>query len=157
MTIKNIKKNKGFVILFSVVLSSAIFALALGVASISFKEIKFGTITKETNSAFFAADTGAECALYHDGGAINRFISPDLGGQIACAGTNITPVFSGDTNAWAYNFTIINLGNTSQGCAKVTINKTPTTTSIISKGYNNGGSSCTQGSSSVERQIELNY
>ena len=34
--------------------------------NISLKEIKFGTSARDTNDAFFAADTGAECALFND-------------------------------------------------------------------------------------------
>jgi len=64
--IKEIKKNKGFVILFVVTLSSILLAIALGAANIALKEIKFGTSAKDTNNAFFAADTGAELALFND-------------------------------------------------------------------------------------------
>jgi len=158
--IKNkIKKNKeGFVLLFVVVISSIILAITLSIANISLKEIKFSTSTKDTNDAFFAADTGAECALYYDKSTINRFISPNPGGTITCANTTITPTFSGNASTWSYNFTVTNLGNLTQGCAKVVVNKTNLpTTQIISKGYNNGGASCVSNSSTVERQLELSY
>ena len=51
MIIKKIKKNRGFVILFAVTLSSILLAIALGVANIALKEIRFGTSAKDTNEA----------------------------------------------------------------------------------------------------------
>ena len=38
----------------------------MSIMNISYKEIIFSTDAEETNEAFFAADTGAECALYYD-------------------------------------------------------------------------------------------
>ena len=151
-------KNKGFVLLYATVISSIILAITLGVSDISLKEIKFSTSAKDTNNALFAADTGAECALYYDRSDINRFTSPDPSGSITCAGVTLNPIFSGDANVWSYNFTITNLGSGGQDCAKITINKdiTPSTL-VVSKGYNNGGSSCVSSSNTVERELDLTY
>src|ERR1035437_11163940 len=68
-----IKKNKGFVILFAVTLSALLLSIALGVANVAFREAKFNTSAKDTNNAFFAADTGAECALYYDKSTMSVF------------------------------------------------------------------------------------
>ena len=159
MNIKKIKKNNGFVLLFVVIISSIILAVTLSIANIALKEIKFSTSAKDANEAFFAADTGAECALYYDKASLNRFIFPNPGGSITCANAIITPTFSGNATAWSYNFYIINLGSSLQGCVKVTVDKTNTpTTKITSKGYNIGDASCNSTSTKrVERQLELSY
>ena len=60
------KKQAGFVILFAVTISSIILDIALGVANISFREMKFSTNVKDSNNAFFAADTGLEYVLMND-------------------------------------------------------------------------------------------
>ena len=153
--IKKIKKNKGFVILFAVTLSAILLSIALGVANIALKEIKFGTSAKDTNDAFFAADTGTECALYNDKGSTSSF-----GGTgpatIQCLGNSISIV--GSSSPWT--FTVVGMGSTFQSCAKVIVTKTsspPVFTSIVSKGYNNGGSTCVQGTNTVERELDLNY
>ena len=153
--IKKIKKNKGFVILFAVTLSAILLSIALGVANIALKEIKFGTSAKDTNDAFFAADTGAECALYNDKGSASSF-----GGTgpatIQCLGNSVSIV--GSSSPWT--FTVAGMGSTLQSCAKVIITKTsssPISTSIVSKGYNNGGGTCVQGTNAVERELDLNY
>jgi len=152
---EKIKNNKGgFVLLFVVVISSIILAITLSIANISLKEIKFGTSAKDTNDAFFAADTGAECALFNDKSTQNKFPLAGPASTITCIGVSILPTFS----SGVYNFTITNLGSTGQGCAKVTVNKSVSPTIIISKGYNIGDASCNSSSSSrVERQLELSY
>lgn len=144
----NLQKNKGpvsheakgfrsgFVILFAVTVSAILLAVALGVANIAFREVKFGTSAKDTNDAFFAADTGIEYVLFHD-----KTVDEYPLGSIT------TPPI-----------VIYGLGNTGQGCAKVTVDKTdPSKTIFISKGYNDGGLSCTQGPNSIEREIKVTY
>jgi len=150
---KKYQQNKGFAILFAVVISSVILAVTLGVADVSLKEIKFSTEAKDTNDAFFAADTGAECALYYDRTALidNAFTGT---ATMTCNGLNIT--LSGSFPFWS--FILSGLGSEGQGCARVTVDKTnlPITT-ITSKGYNNGGSLCIKKTNTVERELELNY
>jgi hypothetical protein len=170
MIIKNIQKNKAFVLLFAVTISAILLAIALGVANIAFREVKFGTSAVDTNNAFFAADVGAECALYYNRtpnppyNFANAFqSSPDA---MNCAGTTDIEVTKSSTED-IWTFVVSNLGSTGQGCAIVTVNKTVLdvdgvpTTSIISKGYNNGSNgdgpgTCKQGSNTVERQLEIN-
>lgn len=168
--IKNIKHNNkgpaqyqkrksssfGFVILFAVTISAILLSIALGVANIALKEIKFGTSDKETNAAFFAADAGAECALFYDKTDSTQNAFTGTATPMTCAGNSFPAPTPSPANVW--NFTISGLGNGGQGCAKVTVDKTVVTlTKIISNGYNNGGGSCVQAPNTVERQIELNY
>jgi hypothetical protein len=151
-----IKNNKGFTILFAVVLSSIILAISLGVANIAFKEIRFGTSAKEANNAFFAADTGAECALFNDKSSSNSFVQSGGTGNVQCLGTTVA--LSGSYPLW--NFILSGLGSAGQSCVKITVDKTVLPTIIISKGYNDGGSvsgACTQGPNSVERELQLSY
>jgi len=168
MILKKIKFNKGpapyeakgfrsgFVLLFAVVVSSIIFAIAFGVTSIALKEVKFSSSAQGANDAFFAADTGAECALYYD---YNLGIEAPFSGSSeegtpwSCAGNGII-VNSG-------TFVISGLGANSQSCAIVTVTKNPDVgVEIISKGYNTGGNTqdCSSSSSNrVERQLEVRY
>ena len=157
MKYKNLQKDTGFVILFAVTLSAILLSIALTVANVALKEIKFGTSDKDTNEAFFAADTGAECAFFHDKSTSNSFVPSGGTGSIQCLDNTIILSASGSPPT-LWSFTISGLGSQEQGCAKVTVDKTfPLLTKITSNGYNNGGSSCVQASNTVERQIELNY
>lgn len=145
MVTKTRQKNKGFVILFAVTLSSILLAMALGIANISLKEIKFSTSAETTNEAFFAADTAIERVLYNDRSGSSLYV-PDPGTE-----ESWNEIFSG-------------IGSTGAGCAKVNINKdntniaVPTITTIISRGYNIGDTNCNSNDPNrVEREIEVNY
>lgn len=165
MNTKNIKtsKNKGIALLFSIMLSMIFFTIAIGVLNIAVKELNFNSSAKDANNAFFAMDSGVECALYND--KANSIVFADPGASdISCLGTNFTlngpfPNFS---------FTITGLGSDNNSCAIVTVSKTidnadpanpVTITKIISKGYNLGGNGdCVLNvPSRVERVFEVNY
>jgi len=139
-----IKKNGGFVILFAATLSSILLAIALGVSNIALKEIKFGTSVKDTNDAFFAADTGIEYMLFDD--------KPPSSPYVPDAGTNQT-----------WNTVITGLGSTGNSCAKVSIvkdntNPPETETTIISKGYNIGDENCDSNNPDrIERELKVTY
>ena len=119
--------STGFVILFAVTISAIILAIALGITNVAFKEVRFSTDARDTNDAFFAADTGAERALFLD------------------KGNGCTPL--------ECSFTISGLGSTGQSCVVVTFSENGALTTIISKGYNDGGTDCIQGPNSVERVL----
>src|ERR1035437_8041543 len=111
--ILKVKKNRGFVILFAVTLAALLLSIALGVANIALKEIKFGTSARDTNDAFFAADSGIEQALFNDK-TVGFY--PD---------GNVSPPLI-----------VFGLGSLGQSCANVIVDKraSPTVT-ITSKGY----------------------
>lgn len=146
--------RSGFVILFAVMLSSIILAITLGVSNISIKEINFSTSAKNANDAFFAADTGVECALFYDKTGPNNAFTSGSGIPIPmnCAGNDITLSLNEDI----WSFSVANLGSSGNACANVTlkrnINTSATATKIISKGYNN----CTL-NNKVERELEVTY
>ena len=158
MILKKLKMNKGFVLLFAVTLAAILLSIALGVANIALKEIKFTTSAKDTNDAFFAADTGAECALMNDKDTDGTF-----GGHgVICLGGNVSVNDVSHTPP-TWNFIIGPLGSNGKGCANVTVSKDsailPIVTTIISKGYNIGTGVCdgSGGSNIVEREVQVSY
>lgn len=149
--------NRGFVILFAVTISSILLSIALGVANISLNELRFSTSARATNDAFFAADTGAECALLYDreDEANNAFTGS---ATINCAGAPI--VLDGFAPTWT--FIIPNLGSTGESCSKVTVYKNVVPpnifTTITAKGFNIGDANCESTSlNRIEREIRLSY
>lgn len=156
----NLQKNRAFVILFAVTISAILLAVALGVANIAFREVRFSTNAQATNNAFFAADTGVECALLYDYSvAVGTSPFGDSGtSPIQCGGGGVT---INSTSPTKWNFVISGLGDTRQSCAKVIIDKTDTSKiQIISKGYNIGGDTpdCTSSNPNrVERQLDVTY
>lgn len=144
MQYKNFKKNnnRGFVILFAVTISSILLAIALGVANVAVKEVKFSTSAKDTNEAFLAADTGIEYALFHDK-----------------APSEYVPVAN---EAFTWDVVVASPGLNS--CAKVSITKDNTsppntTTLIVSKGYNVGdtGTCDSANGDRIERELRISY
>jgi len=154
---KILKKNKdnGFVLLYTMIVSSIILAVALGIVNVALKESQFSTSAKATNEAFFAADTGAECALFFDktDPTKNAFTGTAV---MNCANNNI--VFSSSGSVWT--FSVPYLGDSLNSCANVTLTKDIGITTIISKGYNKAnfdGSYCNPTSNSVERELKVTY
>jgi len=138
--------TSGFVILFSVILSSLILAIALGVASVALNEVKFSTSARDANNAFFAADTGMEFVLSQDKHPTAYVL--DL-------------VNEGGIQTW--NLTISDLGSDGNSCAQVSIEKDNTLqpfveTTIISKGYNIGNAFCDSSNPNrTERELKTTY
>lgn len=162
--IKNKKqKNKAFVMLFAVVLSSIILSITLGLANITLKELNFTTSAKNTNDAFFAADTGAECALYYDLVGVSSAFGVPPPPNAVCAGTIVDLNNGTGTPADPWVFYLHPLGTLGKACAVVSVSRdtaVPPVTTIISKGYDTGGDTpdCTSTNPNrVERQIELTY
>lgn len=153
-------KNSGFVLLFAVTLAAILLSIALGVSNVALKEIKFGTSAKDTNEAFFAADTGAECALINDKSTANVF--KDGGSsQINCNNSPISVL--GGSGAWSFD--VVGLGINESACAKVSLTRKTDSnnipfTEVIAKGYNNNAGDpgiCRPSPSAVERQLEVTY
>lgn len=61
---KNI--NKGFTLFVAVVLSTLLLSIGLSLSNILLKQLVFSNTGRESQIAFYAADSGAECALYWD-------------------------------------------------------------------------------------------
>ena len=153
--ISNIKNN-GFVVLYTMILASIILAIAMGILRIALKEANFSVSARAGNEAFFAADTGAECALFYDksDSALNVF-SGTLD-QMKCAGQNILVSSIGSSaGSGSWSFEVHNLGESGKACADVTLTRdaTSNTTTIISIGYNN----CYTNSGVAVRELKVTY
>ncbi len=163
--VKKVKQQKkGFVLLFTIILVSIIFSIALGLSNIAYKEATFSVSGKSSNEAYYSADSGAECALYWDAGPLGSWFGVSGGGpqnpvRTNCAGNFIA--ISNPGNTWT--FKLLGLGPRQTGCAVVTVDHTNPVRKIISKGYNIGGDALQACeltpfiSGRVERIIEITY
>lgn len=99
-----VKINTGFAILFSVLMASFLITLGISIFSISLKEIMITTSTRDSQIAYYIADSARECALYWDvkQGAFPTcldddctpaIINPQIN-PINCNGKNINLTFS---------------------------------------------------------------
>ena len=171
-------RNHGVALLFTIITISVLFVIVFGTLNIAVNEANFSVSAKKANEAFFAADVGAECALFYDKNFYT--IAPTFpatgssGVTIDCNARYSSPP-SCDGSGYC-TFYILSIDDSSGSCAKVTVSKPLTgldslgqplhdsngnisyNTKIISKGYNAGGSGCAAGMPNiVERELELNY
>lgn len=103
MTHNTQQKNKGFTLLFALLVSVLVLAVGASVISVALRQNVLSNIGRESQYAFYVANTGAECALYWDlnppsGNSIERIFPVTSLGQtydaanesnILCAGGNI--------------------------------------------------------------------
>jgi len=63
---KRFGDERGIVIFIAVVTVGALLLVAAAISNIAYKEQLISTSGRESRFAFFAADSGVECALFHD-------------------------------------------------------------------------------------------
>ena len=151
---KRQSSSHGFALLFTVTLSAILLSVALGITSVAMKEVQFGTSAKDTNDAFFAADTGAECVMFNDKSTNSVF-----DGESHSVSCNNGSVQISGSSPWTLYVPGPN-GSLTQNCAVVTVTKTGganPTTAIVSRGHNIATGSCAATINTVERELDINY
>ena len=58
--------SRGFTILLAALVASLVLSLGISVFTIAQKQLLLSSLSRTSQYAFYAADTGAECALYWD-------------------------------------------------------------------------------------------
>ncbi len=167
--------ERGSTLFIAVLLSSLLLAIGFSLANFATKQIIISTAGRESQFAFYAADTGVECALYWDfkapsGSAFATSSDSVTYGLVPSSGIKCN---SHDIAAGPPVETIITNGNratTTFGfdfspqpyCAIVVVGKSPGATIIESHGYNIGtlssGPAClTDNPRQIERAIRVRY
>ena len=82
--------QRGFTLLISIVLASIALAIGLALADIAYKQVVLSSTAKQSQTAFYNADSAMECALYYD----QRFAAFNPGtsypaGSIQCSGRSV--------------------------------------------------------------------
>jgi len=163
--IKTKENQEGFVALFTVLITSVVLAMAIGIASISLKEIVLSSAASDGSKAFYAADSGIECALYWER---TNTLPDGLLTQLRCNGNSPIPtpflLLGPDQDPdyfslEAYNFSI-SFGENDELCADIAVKRKITsgfyTTLIESKGSNTACDDRTN-PKRVERSIRVTY
>jgi hypothetical protein len=160
-----IKMSKnGFTLFIAMIVTGLILGVGFSITNILLKELSLSSTGKESQVAFYAADSAAECAMYWDrkqadGTAVD--VSPFDRADLA-NGINPPPMtdihcgagISGDGEAGSPTradfdinhpdntvstfYVVYNYGTDNISCAKVTVTKGAGTTEIDSRGYNVG-------------------
>ena len=155
----SMKPVRGLTLLIAVILSSVVLSVALSLLDITYKQIILTSSAKQSQFAFYSADSAMECALYWDQkmDAFSYTASSYLTSGITCADAsgNVQTIFplaapNSSSQSGSVRTTVINLPCTGGGTSgQVTISKPSGsgTATIFATGY----SSC---SSSDPRRIE---
>ena len=135
---------------------SARFALALGIAllDIAYKQVLLSSSAKNSQYAFYNADSALECALYYDQKLSAFYYGTTYSGGVKCSNISVTNfAATQDASKRTTIFTVPCAGGGTS--ADVTIIKTPTgTTNIYATGYNTcDASSPTR----IERGLKAKY
>lgn len=145
------QRRAGFAILYSVLISSILLAIGLAIFNITIKELLFSSLGRDSQFAFYAADTGTECALYWD--FVNDAFSTSSVTSIECADT-IIPDMGGNGYGVPNVFTIDLAPEPYCTIVSVTKLDNPRRTFIEARGYN----TCdTANPRRVERAIRVTY
>lgn len=136
--------HKGFTLIIAVLISSVVLSIGLSMFNISIKQSILSSTARESQSSFFAADSGMECASFWEYKTPSAFSNADCswGTTRRCANQDITVAAvtadSGYDYACQFTMYLRGTGVTDGECAVVTINKdtTPVATKMESRGYN---------------------
>lgn len=143
----NLKENKGFIILYAVVVSAIIALLTAGIFSVALRQGQLSTTSRESVKAFFAADAGLECAFYHDIKQGGFTAGPSIAGAVQCLSgveqVNYQTVNIDGRDIDVYDFIyMVNEDDERDGCAVVIVRKginlpgAGLITEITSRGFN---------------------
>ena len=169
----NTNKQKGFALIFSVIIASILLSVGLAMFSIALKELILSSSGRNSQFAFYAADSAIECALYwdirHPGFGESVFASSSdstilpKGSNVFCNEEDITLTESGwdPGSGWDISdvsstgaTTVFDMKFTNDYCATVSVIKSNGNTRIDSRGYN----TCDLGNPRrVERGLRVRY
>ncbi|PJA36823.1 MAG: hypothetical protein CO183_01615 [Candidatus Zambryskibacteria bacterium CG_4_9_14_3_um_filter_42_9] len=149
--------NKGFTLFIAIIVMGTLLLIAAGITSLAVKQSFISSSARESQNAFYAADTGVECTLYWDvqnPTGISSF-STSTGSTIFCNKDSNNP-----GNTWVVGGSYTSVMNRidfkpDPFCAIVTVTKgLDGSTKIESRGYNTCDPSNPR---RVERAIRVFY
>lgn len=140
------KSNKGFVLLYALLVASIVLVIGLTLSNIILKQLIISSISREMNAAYYASNAGRECIRFMSAaqGAANSIVDsvdPSIGAgllsgvQISCSDvgnalidasptyewTNDLPVVPFVDNQLFYTYTDGNTPNNRKACAEIDV------------------------------------
>lgn len=151
---KKEKMQTGIALYLAVLVGTIVITASLGISTIFYRELRISGLQFPSLTVFYMADTGKECALYHDI-QNNAFDDPFTAAMVTCQGITqtISSVPGTDANGsfYSYSFQFTFPGDR---CAFMRIKKQIiggiACTRIDSYGENDN---CGGGSATVQRSI----
>jgi hypothetical protein len=153
----NSQKNQGFTLFIALMVMGTLLLIASGVVTLALKQSSISSAGRDSQYAFYAADTGIECALFWDvqNPSGTSAFSTSTGSTIFCNRDLNNP-----GNQWVVGGNSVSIINSinflpDPYCAIVTVTKNANgTTRIESKGYNTCNAANPR---RVERAVRATY
>ncbi len=157
MKLNSLKTKRGFALFLAVVMMGTLLLIAAGVVNLAYRQSLISFAGRESQTAFYAADTAMECALYWDvyNPTGTTAFATSTGTDINC---NYTP--SNVANHWVVGGSSVSVMGPMSFypdlyCATVTVTKNANGTTLIeSKGYNTCSATNPR---RVERAVRATY
>ncbi len=142
--------ERGFTLLIAIIVTGMLLIVSFAVVNVAVKQLVLANSNEESQHAFYAADSGTECAVYWDfRGGTSAFSNPSTAASINCGGSLTTTGNNTATTTFRVSYP--------KGCAEVRVGKhiigSSVLTIIDSRGYN----TCPGGARRLERAVKLNY
>lgn len=154
--------SRGFTLLLAALVSSIVLSLGAAIYQIAVKEVALSRLGRDSQLAFYAADTGAECALYWDvryayfaTSAPATVVAPDP----RCNGQTLTTSGRAATYPYTMRFTFEPNGF----CTDVTVTKSidgatnALTTTVHADGLSTTCATRAINTNALQRSVELHY
>ena len=177
------RASRGFTLLLAALVGSIVLALGSAVFGIAIKQVTLSSIGKNSQFAFYAADTAAECALFWD---FRYDLHPDTfatssasasPGSVTCDQQTVplsylqdpqsvdpNPSATAATTTFIYDIrTMDSAGNQILYCARVSVAKYRNASSngintvVYANGFSNDCANITTARDTLERVVELRY
>ncbi len=158
----SLQGKRGFTLLIAMITTSMLLLVSFVVVNIALQQLIISNAAEESQYAFYAADSGTECALYWDlkNPSGDSAFDATVPGTISCNGQTVT---TGSQSVPTIPVTPSVIGGSSQsifsinftkGCAIVRVTKAGVNTTVDSRGYNTCDTSATR---RFERGVTLSY
>ena len=147
--------QRGFTLLIAVILASVALAIGLALLDIAYKQVVLASAAKQSQTAFYAADSVMECALYYDQQR-NLFAYSASSGSVTCNGNSaVAATFTNPgSGTRTRTFTLQCAGDTGVLGTATIYKDSSGATSIYVEGYNTCDSSNAR---RIERGIKATY
>lgn len=156
--------HKGFALFIAVILSAVAASITLALTTIAYKSLLLSSASRESQYAFYAADTALECALYWDRGQVNSFPYDATPGMVtvSCAGQTVVltgAAHNANTTRYQSGWFTVN----GSDCARISVYKTDGSVAPVGELFGDGANvTCaevTAGTNprAVERGLKASY
>ncbi len=168
------KKQNGFTLLIAALVASIVLSLGASIFSIAKKQLALSSTSRESQFAFYTADSAAECALYWD--VRHNFFGTTTPIDVIspapkCDGVSLVPLGSSDFNSQRppagslnpYPYMMYFQSSLGGQCEQVEVKKTQNSvtgvisTNIYADGFNVDCASIETSKKSLVRSVELSY